>query len=205
MSVLELLVFINQSLYCYASLPQIMLNYYRRSGKALSDSYLAALFHKYTMLIFYFFCMDQAISYRVSASVITLMTIVMIVQRFYYFRGGPRKIMMVYYVINTMLLFFLIPVAYAHPLLVGNTVGWISVFFVVTCRIPQIYHFYQEKSVKGFSSKFLLYWGTASIMEVAISLWFGFPIQTTIMAISNFLAIAVMSIQHEMYKRRPLK
>jgi len=206
-STLELLVFANQSLYCYANFPQIVANYRNKSASALSDFYLILLFNTYSMLLFYFFCLTQPVSYRLSIAVQFLTTATLVGQRLYYHRDEWWRWVMACYNVNTGFFLGFIPWACYYPVSTGNAAGWIALGLILVNRIPQIFHFYRTKTVEGFSPLFLVAFGAAGLMEMVIVLVYHLPIQTFFMALSGFAAIMIMSYQYRLYRRLllPLK
>ncbi len=199
---LELLVFINQSLYCYSAFPQIIANYRNKSGVALSDFYLMLLFNTYAMLLFYFFCLEQPVCYRLSIATQFLTTLTLVVQRFYYNRDTRFKALLVFYVFNTILLLGFVPWAIVSSCLVGNATGWIVFGLILINRLPQMIKFYRTKSVEGFSPLFLVLFCSAGIMEMGVVLAYQLPIQTLFMTGFGFTAILIMSFQWWLYSKK---
>lgn len=200
-SLLELLVFFNQSLYCYSSFPQIITNYRKKSARALGDVYLIGLFNTYSILMFYFYCLPQPISYRISVTVQLISTLILIIHRLYYHLNDRLMPLLVWYLINIIMLIVFIPSAIQNPFKIGNIAGWVVLFLTLINRVPQMIKFYQTKSVKGFNPLFLVVFGFAAILEMAVVLIFGLPIQTFFMALVALIAILVMSYQWLIYKK----
>lgn len=199
---LELLVLINQSLYCYASFPQIIANYRNKTGHILSDFYLMMLFNTYAMLMFYFFCVPlQPVCYKLSVAVQFFATVVLVVQRFYYHRDERWSLIFALFLVNSGFYLGFIPWAAYTPVSTGNVAGWIACGLILINRIPQIIHFYRTKSVEGFSPLFLIAFGSAGIMEMAIVIAYRLPVQTLCMAAIGFMGIVTMSYQYRLYRR----
>ncbi len=201
---LELLVFINQSFYCYAAFPQIMSNYRNKTGSALSDFYLVMLFNTYFMLLFYFFCLPLPICYRLSVTIQFLTTMALIGQRFYYNRDERWKWVGSFFLVNVGFMLGLMPLAFVSPVAIGNIGGWIACVLIIINRFPQIIHFYRTKSVDGFSPLFLITFGAGGVMEMVVALIYWLPAQTFCMAGAGFLGILALSYQYRLYKKENL-
>lgn len=177
-STLELLVFINQAVYCYALIPLIAENYRLKTARGLSDGLVWSMFNAFMVLGFYFFCLDLPICYRVSLLIQLIFTAVLIFQRFWYDDFSYKKALGVIYLVNLALAAACIPLAIAWPYEVGNIAGWMGVVLGVVNRIPQIIKIQRERSVYGFNYWFAFLLGIAAVLEIIIVVLYKLPMQT---------------------------
>ena len=194
-STLELLVFINQAVYCYSLMPLILENKRLKTARGLSDALLWSFFNALLALTFCFFCLEMPLCYRLSAVIQVMLIGVLIVQRFWYDSFSYKKLLAWFYVANLLGVALCIPVAIMRPNEVGNIAGWVGVVLIVINRIPQILKVQREQSVFGFSYGFALLLGMAGLMEVTIVLVYGLPLQTLMTASWSVVSFLIFTAQ----------
>lgn len=192
---LETLIFINQAVYCYSIIPLIQENYRLKTARGLSDWLVMGFFNAFVTMIFYFFCLDLPVSYRLSVTIQAILVGIIIAQRFWYDSFSHKKLLAGFYAINLIVAAALIPVAFAWPQQVGNIAGWAGLALTIANRIPQIIKIECEKSVYGFSYQFALLLGIGAIMEVAIVLWYHLPVQTLLTGSWSLLSFVIFTWQ----------
>ncbi len=196
-STFELLILINQSIYCYSLVPLILENWRLKTAKGLSDGLVLFFLNAFIALLFYFFCLDLPISYRVSVITQTLLTCVLVGQRFWYDQFPHKKSLAILYGVNFIAIFSLIPLAFKYPHNVGHIAGWVGVALLVVNRVPQIIKIQRERSVFGFSYWFALLLGIASVMEFILVVVYHLPMQT--MATSSWAFISFLIFTAQFY------
>lgn len=194
-STLELLVFINQAVYCYALVPLILENKRLKTARGLSDALLWSFFNALLALTFYFFSLEMPFCYRLSVVVQVALLGVLILQRFWYDSFFYKKLLAWIYLANLLGAALCIPVAIAWPNEVGNIAGWIGVVLIVANRIPQILKVQREQSVFGFSYGFAFLLGMAGLMEMTIVLVYGLPLQTLMTAAWSVVSFLIFTAQ----------
>ena len=175
---LELLIFINQAVYCYSIIPLILENYRLKTARGLSDWLVMGFFNSFVAMLFYFFCLGLPVSYRLSVATQVILVGIIIIQRFWYDSFSYKKLLIGVYLANFLTAVMIIPAAFAWPYQIGNIAGWMGLLLVIANRIPQIIKIEREKTVYGFSYQFALLLGIASMMEISIVLWYHLPVQT---------------------------
>ena len=196
---LELLVMLNQSLYCGMFIPQVIKNFQIKSGKSLSDLYLIAMLNAYICFTFYFFCLNLPLGYKISVLFQLFATVVLILQRFFYDTRSKLIELIGIYLVNCVVVVFCVPYAYTNTLWVGNAAGWGAVALIMLCRIPQIIKMHREKSVGDFSKASVVLLGAASAMEIILTLWYKFPVQTLCSSTWTFFTFVLFLAQFKLY------
>ena len=194
-STFELLVFINQAVYCYSLVPLILEIRRLKTAKGLSDALTWSLFNSYVVLSFYFFSLEMPISYRISLITQITLSAILIGQRFWYDQFPHKKSLAILYGVNLLVAAAFIPVALTWPHKVGHIAGWLGVCLVVINRIPQVVKIQRERSVYGFSYWFTLLLGLASVMEFIIVLVYKLPMQTLATSSWAFVSFLIFTAQ----------
>lgn len=194
-NILEILIFINQAVYCYSIVPLIQENYRLKTARGLSDSLVIGFLNAFIAMLFYFFCLGLPISYRISVITQAILVSIIIGQRFWYDAFSHKKLLGFFYLGNFFTAITVIPAAFIWPHQVGNIAGWIGLFLIIANRIPQIIKIEREKSVYGFSYNFAALLGVAAVMEIAIVLWYQLPVQTLLTASWALLSFFIFSWQ----------
>jgi hypothetical protein len=202
LNVCELLVFINQAVYCYAFFPLLQENRRIRSARGLSNGLLWMMLNSYIALGIYFFSLNTPTCYRVSAIAQLVLTGALLVQHFWYDKFAHKSLIGFMYLANIAIAAAFIPVAIKWPLVVGNVAGWIGLGLVVICRIPQIIKIQQERSVAGFSYGYALFLGIAAFMEMSIVVYYHLPIQTLGTSSFAFLSFLIFTTQFYLFSWR---
>ena len=201
-SMQEALIFINQAVYCYGLIPQIVGNYKQKSGLGLSDFLLWTMFNAFATLTFYFFCLSLPVGYCVSLTLQLMGSVILIAQRLYYDGLMQNVPLILVYIMNIIAFCALIPYSLQYPTMVGNITGWIGLILVIVGRIPQVVKIYKARSVQGFSYGFVLFLGMGSLLELLIVLMYKLPVQTLATASWALLSFAIFTCQFWLYKWR---
>ncbi|MBM3886333.1 PQ-loop repeat-containing protein [Candidatus Dependentiae bacterium] len=191
----ELLVLLNQIIYCYALIPLIWENWKLKTARGLSDGLMWSLLNAFIVLSFYFFCLDMPYSYRASLIIQTTFTLVIIFQRFWYDQFSYKRMLSLIYGTNFIVAVGCIPLALKWPHHVGHVAGWLGVLFLIINRIPQILKIQRERSVYGFSYWFALLLGLASVMEFVIAIAYKLPLQTVATSVWAFISFLIFTAQ----------
>lgn len=195
LSTLEILIFINQAIYCYSIVALIQNNYRLKTARGLSDALVIGFLNAFIAMLFYFFCLGLPISYRISVIINTILVSIIIGQRFWYDTFSYKKLLGFFYLGNLLTTIAVIPAAFMWPHQVGNTAGWIGLILVIANRIPQIIKIEREKSVYGFSYQFAALLGIAAVMEITIVLRYQLPVQTLLTSSWALLSFFIFSWQ----------
>lgn len=198
---LELLVGINQALYCVALFFQIANNAQHKKTD-LSDLFLCAMTNAYVFFTFYFICLRLPIGYQISVIVQLLASLFLVYQRFVY-NNDARSIrgLLVWCCCNAIAFVAFIPYAYTHASVVGQVAGWCALLLIISCRIPQALKIYRTKKVENFSKPYVVVVLGAAAMEFCIAISFALPIQTVCSSSLTLLASILFVIQFKLYSR----
>jgi hypothetical protein len=180
MNWLDILVLINQAIYCYGFIPLIAENYRLKTSRGVSDALMWTFFNAYIAIGYYFFCLQLPLFYKISVIIQLFFVCVAIGQRFWYDKFIYKKKLAIVYGTNTLVAIALLPLALRIPHLFGNIAGWIAVAWFVINKVPQIVKVQRERSVYGFSFGFVFMQGMAAIMEIVVVLAYGLPMQTLV-------------------------
>lgn len=199
MNTLEVLIAINQVVYCYSLVPLVLENYRLKTARGLSDALVWTFLNAFLFLGLYFFALDLPVSYQASAGIQAALTFVILCQRFYYDQFVYKKMIFGGYIVNAVTFLLVALSARINPVGVGNFAGWIGVAFIVLNRIPQVMKIEREKSVFGFSYGFALLLGIASVMEISIVLAYKLPVQSLMTATLAFISFVIFTWQFYKY------
>ncbi|MBS1987784.1 PQ-loop repeat-containing protein [Candidatus Dependentiae bacterium] len=194
------LLVLSQCLYMTCLLPQVVTNYKVKSGTGLSDLFAIGYLNGHFAQLFYVFCLNLPMGYKIFVPVQFLIVLVLIFQRLYYDRFA-NKALTLFYAINIACAIALIPVACRVPLLCGTANGWLSLIIFSLSQIPQIYKLYTTRSVQGFSMMFVVVMGCGSVLELLGSIFLGLPIQTIFNAVRNTSFVAACLGAFYLYNR----
>lgn len=191
-----------QIFYFACLVPQIITNHRQKSGKGVSDFLLIGYLNAYLFLLFYVFSMNMPTAYKIMVPLQTLATITLIVQRLYYDNSPLTKKYWYALGANLLAFIFFIPHALIYPVIIGMSFGWINFIISVLNQLPQILKIHQEKSVEGFSILFVIFTGTAAIIEISASLITYLPPQTRFNAVRAIVLCAIFCWQFRSYKKK---
>jgi uncharacterized protein with PQ loop repeat len=196
----QILVWLAMSLYTLSFLPQIIENYQIKSGSGLSDYFLLAYLNTYIALIYYIFCLNLPIAYKIACPAQGIATLILIGQRLYYNHSPESKFYGSIYLANLVGSLIFIPLAIMNPTHTGHIFGWISVILTILNQMPQVLRVISTKSVAGFSYMFILIMAFAAGIETYIALALGLPMQTLLSAARGLVYFAIFSVLFLMYK-----
>jgi uncharacterized protein with PQ loop repeat len=191
------------ALICYTVcfIPQVIKNYRLKSAAGWSDFFILMYLAGYVGLIYYTFCINFPHAYKVMVPIQTLLMLIIAGQRFYYDQVHQNKTFVTLFILMILLTCGILPFAQYYPTLIGNSCGWISLFFFCLFPTPQIIKIFKEKSLKGFSIGFLTIFTFASLSELAVACTGALPVQTIFMISKNLLTSTIFYIQFLLYKK----
>jgi uncharacterized protein with PQ loop repeat len=188
--------------YVICFIPQIIENYRLKSTKGWNDSFMLMYFFGYISLLYYVFCLDLIISYKLITPIETAAMGVIVVQRLYYESIFKKKFFLFNFIGLTFFSCTLLSLALAHPTAIGHFCGWVSLIMFTMDTTPQIIKIFREKSVEGFSIGFLHIFTFASIAELIIGFAAALPLPTIFIALKNVLSAFIFYIQFWLYQRK---
>ena len=197
----QILVWLAMVLYTLAFLPQIIENYQIKSGTGLSDYFLLAYLNTYITLIYYVFCLNLPIAYKIACPAQGIATLILISQRLYYNHSSESKFYGLIYITNLLGSLIFIPVAIMSPTCTGHIFGWISFILILLNQMPQVFRVITTKSVAGFSYMFILIMALAAGIELYTSLALGLPMQTILSAARGLVYFAIFSVLFLLFKK----
>ena len=208
----QILVWLAMLLYTLGFLPQIIENYRIKSGTGLSDYFLLAYLNTYITLIYYVFCLNLPVAYKIACPAQGIATVILIAQRLYYNQsqdsGNPpssrfsgSRFYGLIYGANLLGSLIFIPVAIMYPTHTGQVFGWISFILILLNQMPQVFRVISTKSVAGFSYLFILIMAFAAGIELYTSLVLGLPMQTILSAARGLIYFAIFSVLFLLFKK----
>lgn len=196
----HVLVWVAMALYTLSFLPQIIENYKVKSGTGLSDYFLLAYLNTYITLIYYVFCLNLPIAYKIVCPAQGIATLILISQRLYYNHSPESKFYGLIYISNLVGSLIFIPIAIIDPTHTGHVFGWISFILILLNQMPQVFRVISTKSVAGFSYMFILIMAFAAGIETYTSLALNLPMQTILSAARGLVYFVIFSVLFLMYK-----
>ena len=132
----QILVWLAMLLYTVSFLPQIIENYRLKSGTGLSDYFLLAYLNTYITLIYYIFCLNLPIAYKIACPAQGIATLILIVQRLYYNHSSDSRFYGFIYLANFLGSLIFIPIAIINPTHTGHIFGWVSFILILLNQMP---------------------------------------------------------------------
>ncbi|MFH1254278.1 MAG: PQ-loop domain-containing transporter [bacterium] len=197
----QVLVWLAMTLYSLSFLPQIIENYKIKSGTGLSDYFLLAYLNTYITLIYYIFCLNLPIAYKIACPLQFIATLILIGQRLYYNHSSNSSLFGLIYLANLIGSLIFIPIAIMSPNYTGHIFGWISFILILLNQMPQVLKVFSTKSVAGFSYMFILIMAVAAAIETYTALALGLPMQTLLSAARGLIYFVIFSVLFLMYKK----
>lgn len=186
--------------FIFAVLPQIYLNYKTKTTRGLSDFYLIGYFNGYVINFLYVFALDFYLAYKVRAIVAVFVVGFMLWQRFFYDSDLLNFKIKSLYLGDFLLLIIAALLIFSNPIEGGNIAGWLLVGLWTFYQLPQIFKIYRDKSVIGFSFILVSLIGIGNIIQLIISCFMKFPLQTELIAIRGIIIYAIFLVQFWHYK-----
>ena len=183
-------------------LPQILLNYKLKSTAGLSNTYISIYLSGYFFHLFYVFCLDLPIAYKVINPLLFSLVLVLAFQRFFYSKDKAWNHPIKLYSMNFFIISFLIVLAINFPIKIGHLAGWISVAIWTVYQLPQVFKIYSKKSIEGFSFAAVSCSGFQNFLEFAAVLALGLPLQSIFVALRGIIFFAIFCFQFWIYKNK---
>jgi uncharacterized protein with PQ loop repeat len=189
--------------YTASFIPQLFENMRLRSTRGLSSISLIAYFIGYSSQMYYIFCKDLILPYKVIVPIEFCFMLIIAIQRFRY-EGFFFDMLFFYFIIGTSFSTLLIfPIAVLYPYEVGSICGWISLICFISHPIPQVIKNYREKSIEGFSFGFVTLLAIAVTFELFVAIFRNLPIPTMGTAIKGHFFYMIFCYQFFLYKKKP--
>ena len=188
------------SVYFFALIPQIFLNYELRSTSGLSDYMLLLYFSAYATDSIYAHFLNLPISYRTMIPGAFMAVMVIVLQRLYYAPAhGSKKFIQVLCFIASVIGFILFIGLYDRTI-AGWFAGWVSMVSFAVAYLPQLVHVHMVRSVHGVSPVFISMLGIACTIEVVAAFLLGLPFLTLVDCVRGMFVSIVILIQFCMYQ-----
>jgi len=184
-------------------IPQIALNHKLRSARGISDWMLLGLFNGYIAYVYYAFCYNFPLSYKVMVPISLATVLILLGQRFFYearYKQDQRLLFM--YGINSLLAFGILPFAFKYRYAVGNIAGWMEFAIWTIYQFPQILKIHKNKSVVGFSFSFATLMTIGFLIELIIAFNFNLPIQTVLNGCRGIGIYLIFCLQFLLYAQQ---
>lgn len=183
-------------------LPQIFLNYKVKSTTGLSNTYILIYLSGHIVQLFYVFCLDLPIAYKVMEPLSSLLVFILAFQCFFYNKHKVMHFSIKLYSVNFFVIFSLIVLAANFPNKIGHLTGWISVIIWTIYQLPQVFKIYSKKSVEGFSFAAISCGGFQNLLGFAATLSLGVPLQSVFTALRGLIFFAIFCFQFWIYGKK---
>lgn len=189
-----------QLFYVLCYIPQIIINYKKKSGRGLSELMLIGYFNGLVVFTFYSFLCNLPFIYKLSGVLQIIAVVILVGQRLYYDDYSVAKPYWILYGSNVIGSLIIIPVGLQNPAYFGWLAGWIMVIVSGVNQIPQIFKIFREKSVIGFSLLFVGFFLIAALIEFTTAIVVGLPIQTIVSSLRGITIGLIWIIQFWLYR-----
>ena len=172
-----------------------------KCGRGLSDLTLLGYFNGYISYLYYAFCFNLPIAYRVMVPLSMTIMLIMLAQRFLYAEWCRRdKKLFLIFVLNGFAAMLILPQAFSRPWFVGNVAGWVGISIWALYQIPQVFKIHLNKSVIGFSFLLVSMVGIGNTIELIVAISLGMPWQTIINDMCGILIYSIFCVQFWLYR-----
>jgi len=186
-------------------LPQIFFNYKVKSTKGLSNAYILIYLYGCIVNLFYVFCLNLPLAYKVIAPLPPLLVLVLAFQCVFYNKRKVKSRSIKLYCVNFFIIFLLfssISLAVDFPYKIGHLAGWASVAIWTIYQLPQVFKIHSKKSAKGFSFALVSITGFQNLLELMAALALGVPLQTVFIALRGIVLFAIFCFQFWIYRKK---
>lgn len=186
--------------YFLALIPQIWTNYRLKSTEGLSDVFIMCYFITYIFNIYYYFCLDFSLPYKIIEPISFGLVLTLIYQRLYYAPATHRKPL--YFPLALCLVVSVFFLAWSQTDLVtaGHCAGWLTFVFDTITPLPQLLQINRTKSVEGLSFIFTTCIAFANTAELVACVIRDLPPQTFFMGIKSIIFYIIFVFQFMLYK-----
>lgn len=192
-------------LFFIAIIPQIVLNHKMKSTSGLSDLLLIGYLNGYITTLYYCFCLDLPMAYKILVPIAAIALIIMIIQRFYYadFQKKDTLLLGIYF-LNLGLAIGILPYTLKNPIFIGNIAGYFMALIWATYQLPQVVKIFLEKSVLGVSFSLIALVTLGNFLELIAAIYLNLPVQTILNDLRAILIFIIFVIQFKIYpKNKP--
>lgn len=186
--------------YFIAIVSQLWTNYRFKSTDGLSDFFIISYLLTYIFSVYYYFCLDLSLPYKILEPVSFGLVLVMIYQRLYYSSALHRKTLYTPLALCTIIGAFFLVWSQVDIVAAGHCAGWLAFIFDTVTPIPQIYQISRTKSVEGLSFIFTSCIALANTAEFFASIVSELPPQTVFMGIKSIIFYIIFVFQFMLYK-----
>lgn len=183
--------------------PQVILNYRLKTARGLSDVMLWGYFNGYIAYVYYAFCCNLPLAYRVVVPLCFVTMLLMVVQRFVYDGAYQKdKKLLVFYILNAVAAILILPQAFKQAWFIGSIAGWIEITIWALYQIPQVFKIHVNKSVVGFSFALVTLVGIGDIIELIVAITLRMPLQTIVNDLRGIVIYLIFCVQFWLYNQR---
>ncbi|MBD3272819.1 hypothetical protein GF385_00510 [Candidatus Dependentiae bacterium] len=194
---------LSQLLFFSAILPQIWLNFKRKSTKGFSDALLFAYLNGYFAYLIYIFGLNLPIAYKIIVPNTFMATLVLFFQRFKYadLKNKKAKKLFTLFICNIFLFFTVLLFYFKFSYVFGQIFGYTSSLIFSMCYFPQIFSIYKNKSTKGFSFALISLFTLGDMVELFGAIVLKLPLPTIINNLRAVVIYLIFSSQFFIYSR----
>ena len=174
----DIVLWIPQTLYASAIIPQVIKNYKLKSTTGLSLPMVFARFSGELAYIIYIYLLGLPMVYRVMIPVYTFNIGFLLVQAAWYAPSQEYRTRVLIGMITLSIAGAGVLLGRLAPVLVGRYAGWLAVCILAFSQMPQVYKNYHRRSVHGFSLGYTLLMGSGSFIELCYVIYLQLPVQT---------------------------
>lgn len=175
----DIVLWVPQTLYASAIIPQMVKNYRLKSTAGLSLPMVFARFSGELAYTTYIHLLGLPLVYRIMIPVYTFNIGVLLLQAAWYAPDAQYRRRVLIGMASALLLTMCgALLSRWSPVLVGRYAGWLAVCILAFSQMPQVYKNYMRSSVHGFSLGYTLLMGTGSFIELCYVIYLQLPVQT---------------------------
>lgn len=191
-------------LYISALIPQIVLNYRRRSTQGVSDGMLLLYFSAYCAKMIYSYNCQLPLAYRVQSPISTFLVFLLLIQRWNYKSENHS-----FFVnkVQGLFLFFAVcwSASFFYPYRVGYFCGWITAICFALYQLPQLIRVYRTQSSQGISRLFVGILLLATSLEFFSSLLLKLPLPSCLNGLRGIITYTLLLTSCTYYSKKPAK
>jgi uncharacterized protein with PQ loop repeat len=190
------------TLYVVSLIPQIRLNYKLKTTQGLSPTMIWCLLIGYVLHLYYIFCFDLPLSYKVTVPFAIVGSMTLWFQRLYYDKNLSASYLA--YLCSVSSFFIIVSTiifTYYNCFGVGVYVGWLATIIWSLYFFPQIISIFTRRSTQGFSFSFISLMAFGTTIELISAIILKLPLPTSLGPVRGIVAYIIFCVAFYLYKK----
>jgi uncharacterized protein with PQ loop repeat len=198
----DFIVWFPPCLFTFGIIPQILLNFKRKSTEGLSDFMLLIFFIGYLQETPYTFILNMPLAYKIMTPLAFFFVTILILQHLWY--GDRQKNAFFIKAMKIILLLFMLelPALLMFPRNAGLLFGWTATVAWATYQIPQFLKILKLRSTEGLSVLFVCVYLLAQVTEATIALALSLPLPTLFNGIRGFFTSSSLLVLFYYFRKQ---